>query len=195
MGSSENQKIFCYVDETGQDTGAAFFLVVAVVSAGEQYSLREELLRIEAESGIGQRKWHKARGERRLRYLNLVLRRNLLPEGVFFGSYRKPTPFFFPYLEVIERAIKAKAGGRYAARVYVDGIDRLKAAELTNALRDRGVILEMVKSRRDESEPLIRLADRWAGCLRAALQGSTLEKGIVQEGLDLRRIVGIHQAF
>ena len=52
----------------------------------------------------------------------------------------------------------------------------------------------MVKTRRNESEPLIRLADRWAGCLRAAPQGSRLQKGIVQEALDRRRIVAFRQA-
>jgi|SRR5208282_853721 len=88
-------------------------------------------------------------------------------------------------LEVLERAIKTKAGPRYTARVFVDGIDRQKAGELTNALRLRDVRLEMVKSRRDESEPLIRLADMWAGCIRAALQGSPEAKGILERALEL----------
>ena len=58
---------------------------------------------------------------------------------------------------------------------FVDGIDRQKASELTNALRVRGVSLEKVRSRRDESEPIIRLADMWAGCIRAAREGSEEE--------------------
>jgi hypothetical protein len=99
---------------------------------------------------------------------------------VFFGSYQKPLPYFFPFLEVLEHAIKAKGGPYYTARVFVDGIDRQKAGELTNALRLRGVSLELVKSRRDESEPLIRLADMWAGCIRAALQGSPGEQNILE---------------
>ena len=93
-----------------------------------------------------------------------------------------------PVPEVLARAIKTKAGPRYTARVFVDGIDRQKAGELTNALRLRDVRLEMVKSRRDESEPLIRLADMWAGCIRAALQGSPETKSIFQRALDLQRI-------
>ena len=57
---------------------------------------------------------------------------------------------------------------RYQANIYVDGIDQLKAQELTNALRASGISLHLVQSRRDESEPLIRLADMWAGCMRSA---------------------------
>ena len=52
--------------------------------------------------------------------------------------------------------------------MYVDGIDKKKAEELTNALRVRKIKLELVRSKRDESEPLIRLADRWAGCIRSS---------------------------
>lgn len=52
---------------------------------------------------------------------------------------------------------------------YVDGIDKTIAKKLTNILRTRGVRLNLVRSRRDESEPLIRLADMWAGCIRGAL--------------------------
>ncbi len=69
---------------------------------------------------------------------------------------------------------------KYTARVYVDGIDLKKAAELTNALRLRGVSLEQVKSRRDESEPLIRLADMWAGCIRGVWKGKAEEQALLE---------------
>jgi hypothetical protein len=89
-------------------------------------------------------------------------------------------------LEVLEKAIKAKAAGQpYVARIFVDGIDRKKAAELTNALRHRGVSLEPVRSRRDESEPLIRLADMWAGCIRAALEGLPDESAILDRAIGI----------
>ena len=57
------------------------------------------------------------------------------------------------------------------------------AAELTNALRLRGVSLEMVRGRRDESEPLIRLADMWAGCIRAATLGAAAERALLDRAL------------
>ena len=37
------QKLYCYVDETGQDKGSDFFIVVAVVSEKEQALLRDQL--------------------------------------------------------------------------------------------------------------------------------------------------------
>ena len=47
----------------------------------------------------------------------------------------------------------------------------LREAVLTGDLRLKGIKLKYVRSARDESEPFIRLADRWAGCIRDALGG------------------------
>lgn len=185
------EKLYCYVDETGQDAAAKFFVVVAVVSADEQDALRQKLEEIERAAGTGHRKWHKSRAERRLRYLTLMLEARLLPGQIFFGTYRKPTPYFFPFVDTIERAIKARAGALYTARVTIDGIDRQKAAELTNALRDRGVTLERVRGKRDESEPLIRLADMWAGCIRAAQLGGVPENKMLGRALTAGHVVNL----
>jgi len=118
-----------------------------------------------------------------LRYLELVLEKNIGRGEVFYGSYPKPLPFFFPFLEVIECAVKMKAVRPYNARIFVDGIDHKKAVELTNALRLRGISLDLVRSRRDESEPLIRLADMWAGCLRSAPIGGCEEQSLLATAL------------
>lgn len=187
MATTPRRKLYCYVDETGQDTSSKFFVVVAVVSDAEQEKLRQELLEVERAAGTGNRKWHKSRPERRLQYLFSVMQRGLGVGEVFFGSYPKPLPYFFPFLEVLEFAIKSVAGeGEYTTKVFVDGIDRNKARELTNALRLRGVSLEMVQSRRDESEPIIRLADMWAGCIRAAQLGFASEERIVSKARRMR---------
>jgi hypothetical protein len=175
------QKLYCYIDETGQDAASELFIVVAVVSDKEQNLLREQLLEIESLSKIGKRKWHKSRSDRRKEYLRLVLEKRAGKGEIYFNSYKKPLPYFLPMLETLEKAILDKAEKEYRTIVYVDGIDKKKAIELTNALRLRKIKLRLVKSRRDESEPLIRLADRWAGCIRAALSGRTEEQEILKQ--------------
>jgi len=180
------RKLYCYVDETGQDAGSEFFIVVAVISDKEQEVLRKVLLEIELLTGTGRLKWHKSRHERRMKYLQTVLQRKIGAGDVYFGKYKKPLPYFFPVLETLKKAVMKKAVGDYRAVVFIDGIDKKKAAELTNALRIEGVKLEMVRSRRDESEPIIRLADMWAGCIRDALlaegQTRTLFKQAIETG-------------
>ena len=179
------QKLYCYIDESGQDVGSEFFVVVAVVSNKEQYSLREQIIEIESETRVGKRKWHKVDSEKRKQFLQLVLKKKVGRGEVYFVRYQKPLPYFLPMLEILEKSIRDKAEENYKAIVYIDGIDKKKAFELTNALRLRGIKLEFVRSARDESEPLIRLADRWAGCIRAAFLGKQNEKKIFEEAEEI----------
>jgi hypothetical protein len=124
--------------------------VVAVVNAEEQEKLRDALIEIENAVETGRRKWHKSRPARRLRYLELALQRGHLGNDAFFDAYPKPFLYFFPMLDVLEKAIRAKAADQaYVARIVVDGIDRKKASELTNALRFRAVSVELARSRRN----------------------------------------------
>lgn len=180
MKQFQKQKLYCYVDETGQDTGSEFFIVVAVVSDKEQNLLRDQLLKAEFSAKVGLRKWHKSQFKRNRQYLQLILEKGIGREEIYFGRYKKPIPYFLPMLETLEKSILDKAKGDYQSIVYVDGIDRKKAAELTNALRLRGIKLKFVRSVRDESEPLIRLADRWAGCIRAGFSGKEIDKEILE---------------
>lgn len=186
LSQPKKKKLYCYVDETGQDAASSVFVVVAVVSLEEQEKLKRTVADSENASGTGGRKWHKSQAARRLRYLTLLLQKEIGRGEVFFGSYKKPLPYFFPLLDILEKSIKIKAPASYIARIFVDGIDRKKAKELTNALRQRNISLELVRNRRDESEPLIRLADMWAGCIRAALSGSKEEQEILKKALSTR---------
>ena len=52
--------------------------------------------------------------------------------------------------------------------------------------RLRGVSLEPVRSRRDESEPLIRPADMWAGCIRGAQEGGVEEQELVARAMQAK---------
>jgi hypothetical protein len=165
----KRKKIYVYVDESGQDRRSEHFIVVAVVTDKNQEDLRLELLSVEEEAQTNKMKWHKTRHERRIDYLTKILDRKIATKEVYFGRYKKPLPYFFPMINVLEHAIKNGRREGYIATVYVDGIDKVIARKLTNALRSQGISLRAVQSRREESEPLIRFADMWAGCIRGAL--------------------------
>ncbi len=187
------QKLYAYIDETGQDAGAEFFIVVTVISDKEQQLLREALIGVELLAGTGRLKWHKSRHERRMKYLEMVLKKRIGQGEVFFGKYKKPLPYFFPMLETLRQAIINKAAGNYRVVVSVDGIDKKKAAELTNALRIGGLKIKTVRGRRDESEPLIRLADRWAGCIRDAFITGGQAKIFYEQAMRIGYLIEIGQ--
>jgi hypothetical protein len=68
------QRLYCYVDESGQDTQGKLFLVTAVVTE-RQYreELEQRLLEIEEISRKRQMKWRPTSFERRLAYLEAIL--------------------------------------------------------------------------------------------------------------------------
>lgn len=175
------QKIYCYVDETGQDVDSLFYIVVGLVSAADQHQLRVQLLEIETNSRVGHGKWHKTKTERNRAYLEEVLQKGAGKGGVYFVRYKKPVHYFTPIVSLLERAIKENIKGYYQAIVYIDGIDKKNAKAVTNALRGCKIHVQAVRGARDESEPLIRLVDRWAGCVRKAYEQSRVECDIYEK--------------
>jgi len=188
---STKQKLFCYVDETGQDDRSEYFFVVAVVSEREQDALKGSLIRLEQQTKVGSKKWHKLRSPAREHFLELALNAQLAAGEVFFGRYEKPLPFFQPMVETLSKAILLLAAEDYQAVVYVDGIDRKKARELTAALRENGIKTQQVRSARDESEPLIRLADRWAGCIRGRFEGNEAAETLVIRAIEISYLIEV----
>ncbi len=114
-------------------------------------------------------------------------------DEIFFGSYPKPLPYFFPLIDVLELAIKANASPPYTARVFVDGIDRKKAADLPNALRLRGVSLDMVRSGGTRANP----SSGWwicGRCIRTATLGGREEKELFRRA-SLCHTAGLRQDY
>jgi hypothetical protein len=166
--SDKPKKLYCYVDETGQDAGSEIFVVVAVVAWDDVESLRLSLVKLERELKVGNKKWHKLRHASRMGFMAAFLRQKFNNLSIYFGRFNKPVPSFFPTFEVIQRSL-VSFSEPINVNVSVDGLDAISAKKMTNALRSKHLRLRLVKGPTDESEVLIRLADRWAGCLRLAL--------------------------
>jgi len=71
------QKLYCYVDETGQDKGSDIFIVVAVIVFTDIEQLRKILIELEKITKVGRTKWHKQRQQNRVDRL----RRGRAPGG------------------------------------------------------------------------------------------------------------------
>jgi 7,8-dihydro-6-hydroxymethylpterin-pyrophosphokinase len=67
------QKLYCYVDETGQDTEGRFFLVVVVIAdAAITEALKKQLLDIERDVGKQRSRWAQNRLQVRIAYLERI---------------------------------------------------------------------------------------------------------------------------
>jgi hypothetical protein len=92
----QKQKLYCYVDESGQDDASRVFVVVAVVSGGEQDELREALTTIENAATTNHLKWHKTSPKRRMKYLEPGTRTGPRPGGHLLRHIPEAAAIFLP---------------------------------------------------------------------------------------------------
>lgn len=192
---AKDHKIYCYVDETGQDTLGRLFIVVTVVVAEERHKLDAYLEEIEKTSGIGKKKWVRAK--------TVPASRNQCLESVgsgdfknklFYSQYSETGTGAYEHLTVlaIAQAInqyreKHHLKDDYKVSVTIDGLKRAEEMRVGKQLRELGIKSRKIRGARDASEPLIRLADRVAGLVRdAASDGKdykTLQRQLEKQGV------------
>ncbi len=162
-------KLYCYVDESGQDTRGDLFIVSVVIAAGDRDRLVRILETIEHETRKGRRKWAKVAYARRLAYIRRVLE---LPEleGKFnFVLHRHTRDYFALMVRTIADALIATGETDYKAIVLIDALPPAQVHLVSNLLRRSGVSTKKVRGvKEDESNALIRLADAICGFVRSA---------------------------
>ena len=186
----QRQKLYCYVDETGQDTRGALFLVSVVVAAGEVQPLREALERIEGTSRKGSDKWVRTNPQRQLAYVTGVIGSGLLRGKIYFSQYRNTREYESLTVLTTARAILQKADSPYEATVFIDGLGKKQQHRVASSLRRLRVRVRKVRGLSDQADAVIRLADAMAGFIRACVKGQerfvplfvrALDEGIIHE--------------
>jgi hypothetical protein len=81
------EKLYAYVDETGQETAGVFFLVAVVIAGDDRDGLLEWLSAVEQATGKGKTPWHKSRHHARQAYMDRVLNDARLRGSVFYAVY------------------------------------------------------------------------------------------------------------
>lgn len=166
------QKLYCYVDETGQDTLGQLFIVSVVVAEEERERLNQILERIEESTNKGRVKWLKAKDEARVEYIRRVLTSPVFKGKLAFASYQNTTDYLPRTVLTTARAITLHAEADYKATVFVDGLPKSQTRWFGRELRHLRIRTKKVRGvRKEEASPLIRLADALCGFVRAALAG------------------------
>jgi hypothetical protein len=166
------KKLYCYVDETGQDAGSELFIVVAVVVTSDVNAVRERLQELEKKTNVSSTKWHKSSHKYRIKFMEAFLSQGSEGLHVYFVKARKPVSYHTITLEILQKVLSANSTGITRVIVCIDGLSKTSGKQFTSALRTPMLKIKLTNGVRDESEILIRLADRWAGCLRMALGGN-----------------------
>jgi len=166
------QKFYCYVDESGQDTGGIFFIVSVLVLGENRYELEKALEAIEVESGKRKKKWTNTKHYEREDYLRKVMKLAGLKNSVFYDVLEGSKDFFAFTADVTASAVRGRVKKNDEVTVYVDGFTKIEIGKFKKILKPSIKARTFVKMiRRDESSSLIRLVDTFCGLFRDAYEG------------------------
>lgn len=167
------EKLYCNVDETGQDTKGKLFIVVAILMSKNRDAIAEELLIVEQRTNKRLRKWVKSK--QNLNYINKALSAERFKDKIFYKNYQGPKDYDALTIRTIILAINRYAREhklkRYRVMVIVDGLKVKHEPEYAVAIRREGIVTEKVKGAKDGGYPILRLADAVAGLIREGEEG------------------------
>ena len=165
------ETLYCYTDETGQDTQGKFFLVSVVITGPVRESVRCKLRVIERESGKGTKKWTKATLRQKTAYIERILDRDLFGGSIFYSEYADTTNYPTLIVETLARVLGRQDLRDRKIIIFIDGIGRTERRRVSVALRRRGVQPKKVRGLHHGSDEFIRVADAVAGFVRDYLEG------------------------
>ena len=166
----KKQKIYAYVDESGQDTLGEVFFVSVVIAGAERDLLRKQLIDVEFSSGKREKKWTRSTPHQRESYLRAVFR---LPEfrgRLYFSHYQNTKTYLdltiFSTAKALNNFVHHKP---YSAVVTVDGLGKTERHRFAAGLRKLNISIRKVRGAKDEADEFVRLADALAGFARDGL--------------------------
>lgn len=161
-------KLYTYTDESGR--GRVPFVVAVVIVGDGRDDMRSTCQRIERESKKGRDKWRKADYDERLAYMRAVVADAQFAGALCFVTFDQVSDYDTATVSAIARAIEhAHPASETRVEIFVDGLTDAMQKEYAKQLRK--LVTSFVSVRgvpRDESEPLIRLADAVAGFVNHA---------------------------
>lgn len=174
-------KLYCYVDETGQDPRGEVFIVVVVAVGDEREALRQALKEIELASRKANKKWTRATQAQQAAYCAAMNQVGGLQNKVFFARFAKPTSYLDATVQTVRMALHRAASDQpVRAVVLIDGLEKNLRRKVKTLVRDELITVDKIRGMRDESDEFIRLADSVAGLIRAHLESERFATPLFQ---------------
>jgi hypothetical protein len=182
MTKSKKQKLYAYVDESGQDTKGMMFVVSVLVLGKERETVLQQLEKIEIESGKKNMKWHKSRPVFRMQYLERVTQLQRLKGRIFFEIFSDTKKYIDLTSFTTAKAILKRSSEDYRARVFIDGFKRKELEIFRRGLRALKVKARQIRGvKKDENDAFIRLVDAICGLVRDAKEDNEWARGILSK--------------
>lgn len=179
--TATKRKLYCYVDETGQDTHGDLFLVSVVITGKERDALRRRLRQIEKSSSKNQKKWRKSTSQQRKRYILDILSVKQLAGRLYFSHYEYTKTYVDLTILSIAKSLHNYTKHSYEVTILIDGLKQSEQFRFAAGLRKLDVKVRKVRGIKDEADEFIRLADALAGFVRDALEGNANMKRLYNQ--------------
>lgn len=166
------QKIYCYVDESGQDTKGTLFIVSVLVLTKEKENIISKLEIIENQSKKKNIKWHKAKYSYRKNYIEELIKLKELQNSIFFEIFNNGKNYIeFTSYATAKAILKKSKGKDYKTTIFVDGLKKAEIKKFTKGLRDLRIKIRKIRGvRKEENNIFIRLVDSICGLVRDSKQ-------------------------
>jgi hypothetical protein len=178
------QKLYCYVDESGQHTFGRLFVVSVILAGPERDELLQACEAIEERTGKGRRKWIKTPYDRRAAYIQQLLDTPLFYGRLHYAYFENTRDYSGATARAVVGAIRAAEPGDYKATVIIDGLRHTQEPTTAVVLRRLGVKLRKLRGARDESDALVRLADAVCGLVVAAGEGQSVMLALFNRAVE-----------
>ena len=163
-------KIYCFVDETGQDSAGKLFIVIIVVIKNLFIDeIREGLSEIEKVTGKRKSKWGKAKHEIRSRYIKSAIKLIKKSGHAYYASFFQTKEYVALTAFALAQAILMYSDKLPTeSTIIIDGLKSAEQIKVSRLMKIFNIKYEKIRGARDESEPVLRLADSIAGLVRDA---------------------------
>lgn len=181
-------KIYCFVDETGQHTEGKSFIVGMVLCDSDVDVARNILTDIERSTNKGNRKWTKSNDGVRKAYMLEIFQQSYFAGKLFYRFSQSSREYFRLTAEAVAAAIH-QYRPQHKVTIVVDGLEGGERAQFLKLIRREMIQVDKLRGARDESEPMIRLADALCGFLADSYGGRQEFAGIREEMLRKNVVV------
>lgn len=186
------QKLYCYVDETGQDTQGKLFIVSVVIAKEDRADIYDLLEKIEKESGKKKTKWIQTKKEFKITYLERILNSKQLKHKIYFSLSEDTRAYKEATLITIASAItSAKDQDNYKASIFIDGLNKSEVPKVGASLRKIGIHTEKIRGIKDDRDAIIRLADTISGLIREQIEKVDYVQKLYKLGIENKTLVEV----
>lgn len=179
------KKVYCFVDETGQDTLGKFFLVTVVIKDSDKLeNLGKQIEKLEKASGKNLVKWTRADFDKKINFLKLLLDVTGLKNAVYYSIFEN-SKLYTPLISLaVAKTIYAQKEDNYQANIIIDGLSETEALKVKKELKKLNVHYKNVRGMKDEQNVFLRLADTFAGFLRDCQESKDYTKSIKRKLIE-----------